>query len=132
MKFLGTYAVPRVDVQIAATFRSLAGQNIVSNFVASNAVVQPSLGRPLSAGAANVTVNLVQPGTLYAQQTNLLDLRLSKIFRVGKYRTSLNLDLSNALNSSGVTAVNNNYAAWQVPQSIHLARFYKISANFDF
>jgi hypothetical protein len=132
VKFLGTYAVPRVDVQVAATYRSLPGQNIVSNFVASNAVVQPSLGRPLSGGAANVTVNLVQPGTLYAQQTNLLDLRFSKIFRFGKYRTSLNLDLSNALNSSGVTAVNNNYSAWQVPQSIHLARFYKISANFDF
>ena len=79
-----------------------------------------------------MTVNLVQPGTLYAEQTNLLDLRFSKIVRFVKYRTSLNLDLSNALNSSGVTAVNNNYSAWQVPQSIHLARFYKISANFDF
>ena len=79
-----------------------------------------------------MTVNLVQPGTLYAQQTNLLDLRFSKILRFGKYRTSLNLDLSNALNSSGVTTLNNNFSAWQVPTAIHLARFAKISANFDF
>ena len=79
-----------------------------------------------------MTVNLVEPGTVYGERSSLLDVRFSKIFKFAKYRTSLNLDLSNALNSSGVTAVNNNYAAWQVPQSIHLARFYKISANFDF
>ena len=40
--------------------------------------------------------------------------------------------MSNALNSSGITSVNSNYAAWQTPTGIHLARFYKISANFDF
>ena len=79
-----------------------------------------------------MTVNLVEPGTMYGEQTNLLDLRFSKIFRFGRYRTSLNLDLSNALNSSGVTSLNNNYSAWQVPTGIHLARFAKISANFDF
>jgi hypothetical protein len=132
VKFLGTYQVPKVDVQIAAAFRSLPGPQILSNYVATNAEVIPSLGRPLSGGAANVTVNLVQPGTMYGEQTNLLDLRFSKIFRFGRYRTSLNLDLSNALNSSGVTSLNNNYSAWQVPTGIHLARFAKISGNFDF
>ena len=57
VKFLGTYLVPKVDVQIAAAFRSLPGPNILANYVATNAEVQPSLGRPLSGGAANVTVN---------------------------------------------------------------------------
>jgi hypothetical protein len=132
IKFLGTYAVPKVDVQVAATYRSLPGVNIASNFVATNAVTQPSLGRPLSGGAQNVTVNLVEPGTMFTEQTNLVDLRFSKIFRFGKYRTSVNLDLANAFNSSGITAVNNNYAAWQVPTGIHQARIAKLSAQFDF
>ena len=132
VKFLGTYAVPKVDVQVAATYRSLPGVNIVSNYVATNADVIPSLGRPLSGGAANVTVNLVEPGTLFTEQTNLLDLRFSKLFRFGGYRTSVNLDLANAFNSSGITSVNNNYAAWQVPTGIHQARIVKISAQFDF
>ena len=132
VKFLGTYAVPKVDVQIAATYRSLPGVGMLSNYVAANAVVQPSLGRPLSGGAANATVNLVEPGTMFTEQTNLLDLRFSKILRFGKYRTSVNLDLANALNSSGVTAINNNYAAWQVPTGIHQARIAKLSAQFDF
>jgi Carboxypeptidase regulatory-like domain len=132
VKFLGTYAVPKVDVQIAATYRSLPGVNVVSNYVATNADVIPSLGRPLSGGAANVTVNLIEPGVLFTEQTNLLDLRFSKLFRFGGYRTSVNLDLANAFNSSGITSVNNNYAAWQVPTGIHQARIAKISAQFDF
>jgi hypothetical protein len=132
VKFLGTYTVPKVDVLLAATFRSLPGAQILANYVVPNALVQPSLGRPLSGGAANVTVNIVEPGTVYGEQTNLLDLRFSKLFRFGRYRTSVNLDLANAFNSSGVTTQNNNYAAWQVPTGIHQARIAKISAQFDF
>jgi len=132
VKFLGTYLVPKVDVQLAATYRSLPGPQITASYVATNAQVQPSLGRALSAAAANVTVNIVEPGTMYGEQTNLVDLRISKIFRFAKYRASVNLDLANAFNSSGVTTMNNNYAAWQVPTGIHQARLAKISANFDF
>jgi hypothetical protein len=132
VKFLATYAVPKVDVQVAATFRSLPGPGYTANFIATNAAVLPSLGRPLSGGAANATVNLIDPGQGYGEQTNLLDLRFSKLFRFSKYRTSVNLDLSNALNSSGITSVNSSYSAWLTPTGIHLARFYKISASFDF
>jgi hypothetical protein len=132
VKFLGSYAVPKVDVQVSASFRSQPGPNIAANYIATNAITAPSLGRPLSGGAANVTVNLVEPGTQYGEQTNLLDLRFAKVLKFSKYRTSLNLDLSNALNSSGITTYNNNYTAWLQPTGIHLARFAKISVNFDF
>src|SRR5262245_22871595 len=47
VKFLGTYLVPKVDVQVAATFRSLPGPGISANYIATNAVTFPSLGRPL-------------------------------------------------------------------------------------
>ena len=79
-----------------------------------------------------MTVNIVEPGTMYGERQNQLDLRFSKMLRFGRARTSVNLDLYNALNTNAVLAQNNNYATWQVPQRVVEARLVKISANLDF
>jgi hypothetical protein len=131
-KVLATYMVPRAKVNIAAAFQSTPGPQIAANYIASNAVVQPSLGRPLSGGAPNVTVNLVAPGTMYGDRANQLDLRFSKIFQTGRIRSAVNLDVYNSLNANPVMQQNNNFAVWQTPQRIMDARLFKISAQFDF
>ena len=132
VKLLATYAIPKVDVDIAATFQSLPGPTIAANYVATNAEVQPSLGRPLSGGAQNVTINIVTPGTLYGDRINSLDLRFSKRLRFRQTRTAVNFDLYNAFNGSDVLTLNNSYARWQVPLSILNARLFKVSVQFDF
>jgi hypothetical protein len=132
VKFLGTYTIPRVGLQVAAVIQSLPGPQILASYNAPNALVAPSLGRSLSGSAANVTVNLVEPGSMYGERANQLDVRLSKVLRSGRLRTSINLDLYNALNANPVLTLNNNYAAWQRPQEIMLARFAKLSAQLDF
>ena len=132
VKLLGTYTVPKVDVQFSGTFQSLPGPQVTANYVAANAIIQPSLGRPLSGGAANATINIVQPGTMYGERLNQLDLRFAKLLKFGRTRTSINFDLYNILNANPVTSQNNNYAAWQVPLSILDARLFKISVQFDF
>jgi hypothetical protein len=63
---------------------------------------------------------------------NQLDIRVAKILRFGKTRTTLNVDVFNASNSNAVLTQNNNFGAWQQPTSILLARFVKLSAQFDF
>jgi hypothetical protein len=132
VKLLGTYTVPKVDVLFSSTLQSLPGPLISANYVASNASILPSLGRALSGGAQNATVNLVKPGTLYGERLNQLDLRFAKVLRFGRTRSSINFDLYNALNTNPVTSLNNNFAAWQVPLSILDARLFKISGQFDF
>src|SRR5262249_30190868 len=98
-KWMGSYAVPGIDLQVAATFQSTPGTEIQANYVAGNADVQPSLGRPLSGGAANTTVTLVSPGTFYGDRLNQLDFRVAKVLRFGAARVTLNVDLYNALNA---------------------------------
>ena len=137
VKFLGTYMVPKVDVQLAAAFQNLAGPEILANTIYTNAQVQGSLGRPLSAGAPNVTVNVVDPNTMYGERLTQLDLRLSKILRFNKTRTSVNLDIYNIFNGNAIRSVNNSYvfptgATWQQPTNILDARLFKISGQFDF
>jgi hypothetical protein len=137
LKFLATSTIPRIDVSVSGTLQSSAGVPITAAYVALNALVQPSLGRPLSGGAANTTVAIVDPGTIYGDRLNQLDLRFGKLFRFGgKARTSVNFDLYNVLNANPVTIINNNYsgngAAWQQPLGILPARLYKFSLQFDF
>jgi len=132
VKLLGTYVVPRIDMNLAATLQSSPGPALLANFIATNAVVQPSLGRPLAGGAQNVTVNLVEPNTLFGGRVNQLDVRLGKTLRFGNRRALINFDISNLLNSSIELQLNNNYAVWQTPQRIMDARLFKFSGQFDF
>jgi Carboxypeptidase regulatory-like domain len=135
-KWVATYTVPRIDVQVAGTVQSMPGTELQANWVAPNAEVQPSLGRPLSGGAVNKTVSLLQPGTMFGDRLNQLDFRVSKLFRLDTMRTAVNFDLYNALNANPVTILNMNYAgtgaAWQQPQGILPARLFKLSVQFDF
>jgi hypothetical protein len=132
VKLLGVYTVPRIGVQISGTFQSLPGPQLAANYAAPNAVIAPSLGRPLSGNAANATINLISPGSMFGDRLNQLDLRFGKLLRFGSMRTSLNFDLFNALNGNTVLTENANFASWRVPQTILQARFAKISAQIDF
>jgi hypothetical protein len=131
-KMLGTYLIPRVKVTVAGTLQSVPGPMVAANYVVPNALIVPSLGRPLAGGAANVTVNLIPPGTLYGDRENELDMRLSKAVIFGRFRLNLNADVYNTLNSSPVIQFNAAYAAWLVPQRIMDGRLFKLSAQINF
>ncbi|MEP7310858.1 MAG: TonB-dependent receptor [Acidobacteriota bacterium] len=137
IKFLGSYNLPKVDVAVSGSFQSLPGPQLAANQVVLNAAVRPSLGRDLTGGAANVTVNLVPPGSLFGERLNQLDIRFAKVLKLTGTRASINLDLYNLFNVSTVLTENPSYAnatatGWRVPTSILTARFAKISVQFDF
>ena len=79
-----------------------------------------------------MTVGLVEPGTMYGGRVNQLDVRFSKLLRLGLTRLAVNFDLANMLNDNAVLLYNNNFATWQVPQNIHDARLAKISVQVDY
>jgi hypothetical protein len=132
LKVLGTYLVPKANINFAATFQSVPGPQISATYTALNAVIQPSLGRPLSNSKPSVNINLVPPGTLYGERANQLDMRFSRSFSFGSRRAGLNLDLYNAMNASPVIQEQSAFATWRVPQRIMDGRLYKLSVQVDF
>jgi hypothetical protein len=131
-KLLATYTVPVIRADVAATYQNLPGPLIAANYIATTAVIAPSLGRNLAGGTANATLNLVTPGSMYGERLNEVDLRFGKTFRLGGKTVRGNLDIYNALNGNAVRSVNTSYAAWLVPTAILDPRLFKISAQFDF
>jgi hypothetical protein len=59
-------------------------------------------------------------------------VRIGKIVRVGRMRTSLNVDIYNALNADTVTTENPNFAVWRQPTGLITARFAKLSMQLNF
>ena len=118
--------------ELVGALQSVPGSQVIGNFVATNASVLPSLGRPLAGGAANATVNVVPPGALYGDRRNQLDLRLGKVLRFGRTRTKVNLDINNVFNANPVLTENSSFAVFRQPASILPARIARVGVQFDF
>jgi len=137
---LATYIVPKIDLQISGTFRSDPGPALAANYVVTNAIAQPSLGRGLSSG--NVTVNLVAPGTLFGARQNNVDMRIAKILHFGQTRAQFGVDIYNLTNTDVVTLYNLGYIApnaqtgtpstWLTPNAILPARYVRLNMQIDF
>ena len=122
LKLYGTYPI-KGGVTVSGTFQNVAGPNIEAIYTATNAEIQPVLGRRLAACGTQVTctatfqVPLVAPMAMFEDRRTQLDLRISKIFKLGtKGRLQANFDIYNALNANAVLGVNPNYGSrWQFP-----------------
>ena len=133
----GTYIVPKVDVMVSGTLQSSPAEPLQANWTVSSAIVAQTLGRPLSGGAANVTVNLLAPDEMRGARVNQFDLRVGKVLRFGSQRATVSLDIFNALNADTVLTYNQSFTpgaggAWLVPNTVLTARTTKITVQYDF
>ena len=76
---------------------------------------------------------------MFGDRFRELDLRGSKLFRIGGRRIQLNVDVYNVLNASTATFIQNAYSApgaaavsWLQPTQVMDGRFMKFSAQVDF
>jgi len=100
-KLSGTYPLSH-GMRVSGTFQHVPGsERIVTYPVTSRQV--PSLV------AANVTIRLNEPGTLFNDTVNQLDLAVSKSFRVGLWEIRPEIALFNALNANPVLTQTNTF-----------------------
>jgi hypothetical protein len=143
-KAYGVYLVPKIEVQVSGSFRSLPGQlgppatppnnDVQVALTATNAFLatNSTLGRPLAGNTPSVNLQLLEPFTTYLDRRNELDLRFGKVLRFAKQRAVVSVDVFNALNSNARITVNQSYAAYPRPTEILNARLVKFSVNYDF
>src|SRR5262249_11269821 len=127
VKGLAVYDVPKIDVQLSGTFRSLPypgnefpsvqSQSLGGSVLAFNIPGfrnDTSLARPLGSGNVVEFLNIVQPGALYGDRLNAVDLRVSKILKFAIFkegRTHVNFDIYNLFNSKTTEVYQRNYSA---------------------
>jgi hypothetical protein len=127
-KFLGTYLVPKIDVQFGVTYQATPGPEIAAQYVITPSLTTPTV--PLNGGRL---VNIVPPGQEFVKHIQQLDLRLSKIFKMGRTRAVVSVDLANLTNSNYTQLITTAYGSqWLAPTSIMDPRLVKIGAQFDF
>ena len=124
------------DIILAGTFQNTPGPQITATYQVRAS--QTTLGRNFAGGNANTTkdVEIVAPGTLFGPRANQVDMRVSKVFSMGRTRLQANFDLFNIFNANTVLQQQNVYgtdgATWQKPTLVLLARLVKLGFNLSF
>ncbi|MGE3513103.1 MAG: hypothetical protein AB7N65_29940, partial [Vicinamibacterales bacterium] len=132
VKLAVSYPLPWWELQLSGTVLSSPGPEITANYAASSNEVAGSLGRPLASGRTT-TVPLIEPGTMYGERLNQLDLRLAKNFKLSRYTFRGLLDLYNVFNANTVLALNTTYGPrWLTPLNILPGRFVKFGMQMTF
>jgi hypothetical protein len=144
---LASYIVPKVDVQVSAIMRSqpnlTATNDPASNGLAQNAnyfqsndAVIAALGRPIAGGALTTTLDLAKLGEVFPDRLNTVDMRFTKILRLGRIRTNVGVDLYNLFNANTGTTFNQNFgtdgSTWLRPNAILNPRYVRFNATVDF
>jgi hypothetical protein len=139
VKFLGSYTVPKIDVQIGASFQSIPGIEYSATYAAPNSdvsrpVALGGMGRLPAGGVPTGTTNvsLIQPGTFYGPRFNQIDARLGKVLRFANRRAIVSLDMFNLLNSDTISNASSVYTTWLAPTAVVAPRLMKVSMTLDF
>ena len=139
---LTTYVVPKIDVQLAASFQfkpgtlGLAGNDSASNgdsiqarYVVTNTLVPGILNN-------QQTVNLLVPGQLYGDYVRQVDLRAGKILRFGRTRSLVAVDIYNLFNANPGLTYQQGFvgtgSTWYNPQTLLMPRFVRFNVTVDF
>lgn len=140
VKLLGSYPLPG-GWQASGSFQSVRGPEITAAWTSTtfdNTIRFPGSTRTSLGATPTVTVQLIEPGTMYDDRLYQTDLRGTKTFRRGNTRLRLMIDLYNAFNSNAVLqrstfgGLDTFGPAWGRPISILEGRLFKIGAQFDF
>jgi hypothetical protein len=143
---LASYTLPKVDVLVSGTVRSQPALALTATWPVPNTVIQSLVGRlpPNGLATGNTNIDILDSDhRLYAgNRRTQIDMRFAKIFRFGKRRADLGVDLANLLNTNYATTYETIYqfsgantatgGTWNNPTAIYAPRFVRWNLTVDF
>jgi len=146
LRGLASYTIPKVDVLVSATLRSQAPETITATWQVPNSVIAAALGRlPVGAtatGNTNIPLTDNEHRVYSDERRTQIDMRFAKIFRFGRTRTDVGIDVTNLLNTNYVTNFNTTYiystdnaprpGGWGSPTTIYTPRFVRLNFTVNF
>lgn len=126
------------DSQVSASYLGRPGPSVVATYSVNSALAGRTLCSTTTCTNVNVSINLIEPDTMFLDFQNTIDLRGSKAFKFGRYRASAFVDVFNALNSGTTMTVNTTYGsnpatnAWLRPLSIIQGAYLRFGTQWTF
>jgi len=138
VKAAAVYSFP-YEIQASASFQRYPGVTQAANMLANNALISPSLGRSLSAGAnATTVIDIVPSQVQFEDSSKQTDFRFIKAVKLGGSRKLQGIfDIYNAFNARPVLSVTSRYSgatggAWLRPTNTLVGRLLKFAVQIDF
>jgi hypothetical protein len=143
VKLLGAYPLFG-GWQLSGSFQTVRGPEITAAWTSvnfNNSIRFINSTRTSLGATPNVTVQLIEPGTMYDDRLYQVDLRGSRSFGRGSRRVKVMIDLYNAFNGNAVLqraafgapdAYVPTGGTWNRPLGILEGRLFKVGAQLDF
>ena len=135
VKASAAYSFP-YDINLSGSFTSIPGPTVRADYTVNASVA----GRPIvstTAGANSLLVNLIEPGTVFLDYQNRMDLRVGKTFKLDRTKIQGFMDVFNVFNAGTALSVNQTYAAsgtnhWGEPTTIIDGRYLRFGMQLNF
>ena len=133
LKINGSYPLPW-NLRTSVVYQNIPGFPIDALYTVTSALAAPSLGRTFSGGAnATSEVALIDGQEMFEKRTQLVDLRFSRRFPVGRTTITGNLDISNLLNANTPQYVNPQVGPeWLKVTNAMSARVFRVGVQVNF
>jgi hypothetical protein len=137
---LGSYTVPKIDVLVSATVRSQPPLSVGAQWQIPNTMVRDLLGflPPGLTATGNSNVGLTDSDhRLFAGgRRTQVDMRFAKVFRFGRTRSDIGVDLWNLFNTNYATGFEDTFTVgsdtFLTPESIYPPRFVRLNFTVNF
>jgi hypothetical protein len=130
-----SYTIPKAEVLVSGIFRFQPNSSFGFGATPEGNSTGLSANYATTVNGQVANVNLMEPGQVFADRINQIDMRFGKILNFGSKRANIAIDVLNLFNSNTGTAFQQTYgdgSGFLAPTAILNPRFVRFNVTVDF